>query len=67
MSKGVQFIGIVIPIVRFCSFYLGNANNDCVERNGFIMFQYSKDEVIQFVNEEDVKFIRLAFCDIYGK
>ena len=31
------------------------------------MIQYSKDEVMQFVNEEDVKFIRLAFCDVFGK
>lgn len=31
------------------------------------MNQYTKDEVITYVNEEDVKFIRLAFCDIYGK
>lgn len=29
--------------------------------------KYSADEVLQFVKEEDVKFIRLAFCDIYGK
>jgi glutamine synthetase len=29
--------------------------------------EYSKDEVIQFINEEDVKFIRLAFCDAFGK
>ncbi len=28
---------------------------------------YSKDEVIQYVAEEDVKFIRLAFCDVFGK
>ena len=28
---------------------------------------YSKDEVMQYVTEEDVKFIRLAFCDVYGK
>ena len=28
---------------------------------------YTKQEVMQFVNEEDVKFIRLAFCDIFGK
>lgn len=27
----------------------------------------SAQEVIQFVNEEDVKFIRLAFCDVYGR
>ena len=29
--------------------------------------KYSAEEVLQFVKEEDVKFIRLAFCDIYGK
>ena len=29
--------------------------------------KYSYDEVIQFVYEEDVKFIRLAFCDVFGK
>ena len=28
---------------------------------------YTKQEVIQFINEEDVKFIRLVFCDVYGK
>lgn len=29
--------------------------------------KYSKQEVIQYVKEEDVKFIRLAFCDVFGK
>lgn len=29
--------------------------------------RYSQQEVIQYVEEEDVKFIRLAFCDVYGK
>ena len=29
--------------------------------------KYSKDEVMQYVEEEDVKFIRLAFCDVFGK
>ncbi len=28
---------------------------------------YTKEEVKQFVEEEDVKFIRLAFCDVFGK
>lgn len=28
---------------------------------------YSYEEVLEFVEQEDVKFIRLAFCDIYGK
>lgn len=27
---------------------------------------YSKDEVLQYIAEEDVKFIRLAFCDVFG-
>lgn len=29
--------------------------------------KYTPQEVIQFVEEEDVKFIRLAFCDVYGR
>ena len=29
--------------------------------------KYSKQEVIQYVQEEDVKFIRLAFCDVFGR
>lgn len=28
---------------------------------------YSLEEVMTFIEEEDVKFIRLAFCDIYGR
>ncbi len=28
---------------------------------------YTKDEIIQFTIEEDVKFIRLAFCDVWGR
>ncbi len=28
---------------------------------------YSKEEVMQYVSEEDVKFIRLAFCDVFGR
>lgn len=28
---------------------------------------YTKQEVMQFVEEDDVKFIRLAFCDVFGK
>jgi glutamine synthetase len=28
--------------------------------------KYSKDEVIEYTREEDVKFIRLAFCDVFG-
>ena len=29
--------------------------------------KFSKEEVLQYVREEDVKFIRLAFCDVFGK
>ena len=29
--------------------------------------KYSKEEVMQYVSEEDVKFIRLAFCDVFGR
>lgn len=28
---------------------------------------YSKDEILQYVEEEDVKFIRLVFCDVFGR
>lgn len=29
--------------------------------------KYTKEDVIQYTQEEDVKFIRLAFCDVFGK
>lgn len=29
--------------------------------------KYSKEEVMQYVRDEDVKFIRLVFCDVFGK
>ncbi len=29
--------------------------------------KYSKEDIMQYVQEEDVKFIRLAFCDIFGR
>lgn len=32
-----------------------------------LAMNYTKDEVIQFAIEEDVKFVRLAFCDVYGR
>ena len=28
---------------------------------------YTKDEVFEFIEQEDVKFIRLFFCDINGR
>ncbi|UKI36575.1 MAG: glutamine synthetase [Clostridiales bacterium] len=30
------------------------------------MFTYYYEDVLEFINDEDVKFIRLAFCDIFG-
>lgn len=29
--------------------------------------KYTPEEVLQYVREEDVKFIRLAFCDVFGR
>ena len=29
--------------------------------------KYTPQEVMQYIQEEDVKFIRLAFCDVHGK
>ena len=29
--------------------------------------KYSETEVMQYIEETDVKFIRLAFCDVYGR
>ena len=29
--------------------------------------KYTPDEVMEYIQEEDVKFIRMAFCDVYGK
>ena len=29
--------------------------------------KYSKEDALEFVREEDVKFIRLAFCDVFGR
>ncbi|MCQ2538486.1 MAG: glutamine synthetase family protein [Lachnospiraceae bacterium] len=28
---------------------------------------YAKNEIMQYVGEDDVKFIRLAFCDVFGR
>ncbi len=32
-----------------------------------VIMNYTKEEVMEYVNEEDVAFVRLAFCDIIGK
>ena len=28
---------------------------------------YTPDEVMEYISEEDVKFVRMAFCDIFGR
>ena len=28
---------------------------------------YSPDEIIQYIEEEDIRFVKLAFCDVFGK
>ena len=29
--------------------------------------KYSEEEVLQFIEEDDVKFVRLEFCDVFGR
>ena len=29
--------------------------------------KYAEEEVKQYISEDDVKFIRLAFCDVFGR
>lgn len=36
------------------------------ERKQVSEMKYTPQEVIQYIQEEDVKFIRLAFCDVHG-
>ncbi|MBQ1609188.1 MAG: hypothetical protein II092_10060, partial [Lachnospiraceae bacterium] len=31
------------------------------------MAGYTREEALEYVRENDVKFIRLAFCDIFGR
>lgn len=37
-----------------------------LRKGGYVM-KYTKNEIIQFCEEEDVKFIRLTFCDVLGR
>ncbi len=37
-----------------------------MRRKGKIMI-YDRHDVIQYIEEEDVKFIRLVFCDVFGR
>ena len=38
----------------------------CVRKGGSDM-EYRAQEVIQYAREEKVKFVRLAFSDVYGR
>ena len=31
------------------------------------MMKFTPAEVLEYVQEEDIKFIRLAFCDVFGR
>ena len=31
------------------------------------MMKFTPAEVLQYVQEEDIKFVRLAFCDVFGR
>ena len=37
-----------------------------IKRSSEVMMNCSVDEFMQYVEEEDIKFIRLLFCDIFG-
>ena len=47
--------------------YIFNLDKEIRLYRRIYSMNYTASEVIQFVNEEDVKFIRLAFCDVFGK
>lgn len=36
-------------------------------KESFFMMKYSSADIISFVEQNDVKFIRLAFCDVFGR
>ena len=37
------------------------------EEGRILIMRYSNAEVMEYVREEDVKFIRIAFCDVFGR
>ena len=37
------------------------------EKKGDTIMSYSKEDIIRIVKEEDVKFIRMQFTDIFGQ
>ncbi len=57
MSNGVHFSAEGVSAPKWAFFRIQEV----------LPVQFSKDEVLQYVLEEDVKFVRLAFCDVFGK
>lgn len=55
--------GCLFNYTLYIEYVLGGTNFD----KGDNTMNYTKEEVMQFVKEEDVKFIRLSFCDVFGK
>ncbi len=50
-------------IISVYTAFLAAGNSE--SKAGFPM-NYTPQEVMQYIQEEDVKFIRLAFCDVFG-
>ena len=51
----------------YCYPFFSEITAVAVKRKAGMDMKYSTQEVMQFVQEEDVKFLRLAFCDVTGK
>ena len=52
----------LLPLER--PFFISFRDSFPAHKGGKCTMKYSAEEVIQFVQEEDVKFIRMAFCDV---
>ena len=48
-------------------FFISSRELIPAHKGGIHAMKYSPEEVIQFVQEEDVKFIRMTFCDVMGR
>ena len=64
MSKGVHSERGFLPLFEW-RFYLFKRRKP-MEGRATVYMNYSMNEIMQYVAEEDVKFIRLAFCDVFG-
>lgn len=57
MSNGVHSGGRRYPVRMSAPFF----------RKGCFQMIYEKEEILQYIIEEDVKFIRMTFCDVMGR